>query len=306
MKMGMFMNRVIGDMSGAVASIMCTLGDRLGLFKIMASAGSLTSDELAARAGISERYAREWLSALSSAGYLEYDPASLRFTLPPEYAPALAQEGGPVFMGGVYQHLPGLFGALDRLADAFRLGSGVAQDTYGEDFRAGMERISASWFDNLLVQQWLPEVPDTLSKLERGASVADIGCGSGRAVIKLAQAFPNSRFVGFDLFEPAIERATANAAAAGVADRVRFVRCDAARELPGQYDLITAFDVLHDISNPLAVLRNISWSLLPGGTRLAVGNKVLGQARRECRADRHGLVRHERPVLHADLVGQRR
>jgi len=190
-KVGAFMNKIIGDMSGAVASIMCTIGDRLGLFKALASGGPATSDELAARAGLHERYAREWLNAMACAGYLEYEPARRLFTLPPEYAPALAQEAGPMFMGGVYQHLPGLFGALDELIEVFKRGGGVSQDAYSKDFREGMERISASWFENFLVPQWIPALPEVQVKLERGARAADVGCGSGRALITLARAFPN-------------------------------------------------------------------------------------------------------------------
>lgn len=267
-KMGSFMNKVMSDLSGAVVSTMCTLGDRLGLFKALFANGPATSAELATVAKINERYAREWLSALASAGYLEYDPANRNFTLPVEYAPVLAQEGGPMFMGGVYQHLPGLSGQLDQLAEAFRHGGGVAQEAYGEDFREGMERISAGWFENMLVQQWISAIPDVQDKLERGALVADVGCGSGRAIIKLALAFPNSRFVGYDMFPPAINRANANAELAGVADRVRFKEWDAVNGLPEQFDLITTFDVIHDIANPLLVLKGFRRALRPDGTYL--------------------------------------
>ena len=267
-KAGAFMNRVVGDLAGAVASTMCTIGDRLGLFKALAGLGPATSAELAAASGHSERYVREWLSALASAGYLEYDPESRCFTLPPEHAPVLAQEGGPMFMGGVYQHLPGLFGVLDPLAEAFRHGGGVAQGSYDDDFREGMERISAGWFDNFLVQYWINAVPGVKARLECGAHVADVGCGSGRALINLARAFPNSHFVGYDVFGPAVERANANAEAAGVADRLRFERHDATEGLPGRYDLITTFDVIHDIAKPLEVLRGFRQALLPSGTYL--------------------------------------
>jgi SAM-dependent methyltransferase len=267
-KMGAFIDKVMNDMSGAVVSTMCILGDRLGLFKELAANGPATSEELAARAGLNERYTREWLKALASAGYLEYDPAARRFTLPPEYAPTLAQEGGPMFMGGVYQHLPGLFGQLDLLTEAFRHGGGVPQHVYDEDFRIGMERISAGWFENMLVQQWIAALPEVQAHLERGAQVADIGCGSGRALIKLAQAFPNSRFVGYDMFPPAIARATANAESFGVAERVRFEQRDVVEGLAEQYNLIMTFDVIHDIVNPLAVLQGIRRALLPGGTYL--------------------------------------
>jgi SAM-dependent methyltransferase len=267
-KTASFMTKVMWDMSGAVASLMCTIGDRLGLFQELAAGGPATSTELAQRTGLSERYVREWLSSLSAAGYLEYNPKTLQFTLPLEHAPVLAQEGGPMFMGGVYQHLPGLFGPLDQLTEAFRHGGGIQPDAYGENFRQGMERISAGWFENLLVQQWIPAVKGLQAKLESGADVADIGCGSGRALITLSRAFPKSHFVGYELFGPVIALANANAEAAGMAGRVRFEQRDVVHGLPENYDLITSFDVLHDIANLLAVLRGIRKSLRAGGTYL--------------------------------------
>jgi SAM-dependent methyltransferase len=261
-----FMNKVLGDLSGAVISVMCTIGDRLGFFKNLAVSGPATSEELASRAGANERYVREWLCAVTSAGYLEYNPDSQRYSLPPEHAMALALEGHPMFMGGVYQHLPGLFRPLNQVIEAFESGGGVPQSAFDDDFRAGMERISAVWFENLLVQQWISALPDVKFKLEQGALVADVGCGGGRALIELAQEFPHSRFVGYDSFGPAVARATANAEKAGVADRVRFEQYDVVNGLPEQYDLITTFDVIHDIANPKAVLEGFRKALLPGGT----------------------------------------
>jgi SAM-dependent methyltransferase len=256
-KTAAFMNRIVGDLSGAVISTMCAIGDRLGLFKALAAGGPATSEDLANRAHLNERYVREWLSAMASAGYLQYNPEDKQFTLPVENIPVLAGEGGPFFMGGVYQHLPGLFRPLDKILQAFQQGGGVSQDAYDNDFREGMERISAGWFDNMLVHQWIAALPDVKEKLERGATAADIGCGSGRALINLAKAFPKSRFVGYDVFGPSIERATANAEAAGVSNRVRFVQRDVRDGLLEQYDLITTFDVLHDIANPETVIRGI-------------------------------------------------
>ena len=263
-----FMGRVINDLSGAVVSIMCTIGDRLNFFKDLAASGPATSQEIATRLGISERYTREWLSAMACAGYIRYDPTTYRFSLPHEHAAALAWEGGPMFMGGIYQHLPGLIKPLNQLVQAFRHGGGVPQEAYDGDFREGMERISATWFENLLVQQWINALPDVKAKLEGGARVADIGSGGGRAMIKLALEFPNSQFVGYDTFAPTVSRATANAKAAGVANRVRFEQRDVIGGLPEHYDLITTFDVIHDIANPQGALRSIRQSLLPDGTFL--------------------------------------
>lgn len=267
-KLQTFMNKTMEDMSGGIVSFMCTLGDRLGLFKSLAANGPATSAELAARACISERYAQEWLSTLASAAYLEYDPASRRFALPPEHGLILAAEGSPMFMGGAYQLLAGLLGPLDQLTHAFRHGGGVRQEDYGEDLRDGMQRVSAGWFENMLVQQWIAAIPDVQAKLEHGAEIADVGCGAGWALIKLAEAFPHSRFVGYDIFGPAIARATANAERAEVGDRVRFEQRDLVDGLPGHYDLITLFDSLHDVRDPSTGLHSVHQALEPDGTCL--------------------------------------
>jgi SAM-dependent methyltransferase len=264
-KMEAFVHKVLGDTSATLTTILAVLGDRLGLFKDLAAHGPATSDELASRLGMHERYAREWLGGMASAGYLEYEPATRRFTLPPEHAPALAQEGGPVFFGGIYQELPAVTGVLDQLTVAFRAGGGVPQSAYSDQMWDGLERFTSIWFENLLTQQWLPAMPDVQAKLERGAQVADVGCGRGRALIKLAQTFPNSRYMGYDVFGPTIERATANARAAGVADRVRFAQRDVSKGLPEPYDVITTFDVVHDAVDPVGLLWTIRQGLRTDG-----------------------------------------
>jgi 2-polyprenyl-3-methyl-5-hydroxy-6-metoxy-1,4-benzoquinol methylase len=260
-----FLGKVLTDTSGMTATVMAGIGDRLGLFKALASHGPATSTELAERAGVDERYAREWLSAMASAGYLEYDTASARFTLPLEHIPVLAEEAGPIFFGGVYQMLAGMIGPLAQLERAFREGGGVPQSAYDDNMWDGMERFSASFYENFLLQEWIPAMPDVQAKLEQGAEVCDVGCGRGRALIKLAEAFPASRFVGYDAFEPTIARATANAEAAGVADRVRFEARDVSQGLPAKYDVITTWDVVHDAVDPLGLVRAIRDGLKPEG-----------------------------------------
>ncbi len=261
-----FMGKMVGDLGGTTATIMGMIGDRLGLFKDLAAKGPATSTELAARTGINERYAREWLGGMANAGYLEHDSASSRFTLPAEHAPALAQESGPMFMGGIYQTLLGMLGPFYQLIQAFQHGGGVHQSAYDDNMWDGLERFTNGWFENLLLQQWIPGMPDVQAKLERGVSVADVGCGRGRALIKLAQAFPNSRYVGFDVFGPTIAKATANAEAAGVADRVSFQQQDVSKGMPEQYDVVTTFDVVHDAVDPRGLLRTIRESLKPDGS----------------------------------------
>jgi SAM-dependent methyltransferase len=162
--------------------------------------------------------------------------------------------------------LLGTFGVLDQLTTAFRQGGGVAQPEYSEDWWAGMERFTAGWFENLLLPVWIPAMPRVKEALERGADVADVGCNRGRALLKLARAFPRSRYVGYDVFEPALRLATERAAAAGLGDRVRFEQRDVSKGLPEPFDVITTFDVIHDAVDPLGLLRTIREALRPGGT----------------------------------------
>jgi 2-polyprenyl-3-methyl-5-hydroxy-6-metoxy-1,4-benzoquinol methylase len=260
-----FAGKVLGDASGMAATIMASIGDRLGLFRSLAQGGPATSSQLAERTGLNERYTREWLGGMASAGYLTYDPLTQQFTLPAEHAPVLAQEGGPAFMGGIQQFLIGVGEPIDQVIGAFKHGGGVPQSAYTENTWAGLDRFTAGWFENLLLQQWVPAMPAVQLALERGANVADVGCGRGRALIKLAQAFPNSRFVGYDAYGPAVEDATARAAAAGVADRIRFEARDVSQGLPETYDIITTFDVIHDAVDPSGLLRAIHDGLRPGG-----------------------------------------
>src|SRR5262249_10150061 len=155
------------------------------------------------------------------------------------HRPVLADEGGPAFFGGVLQEMLGMLATLERVIGAFRDGGGVAIDEFDPNTWQGIERFTSGWFNNLLVQHWLPLMPDVRARLERGADVADVGCGTGRALLTLAAAFPNSRYVGYDVSGRAVARARANAVEAGVADRVRFEVSDASRGLPATHDVVT-------------------------------------------------------------------
>jgi SAM-dependent methyltransferase len=252
-------------MAGMMTTLFCVVGDRLGLFQALADGGPATSEDLSARAGVDERYAREWLRGLTAAGYLEHDRNAGTFSIPAAHVPVLAEEGGPFFFGGVYQETAGSLPTLGRLIHVFRDGGGVAQSEFGPDLWAGMERFTGAWFDHLLVPVWLPALPETAGLLEAGAEVADVGCGAGRALIRLAETYPKSTFVGFDAFEGQLERARANAAAADLEDRVSFELFDAAKGLPARYDVITTFDVVHDAVDPLGLMRSIRDALTERG-----------------------------------------
>ena len=261
-----FAERVLGDYAGANAFFMAGIGDRLGLFKELAANGAATSDELATRTRLQERYVREWLGGMAAAGYLDYDPATGRYALPADHVPVLAEEAGPFFFGSAFFDFSTNFGeTYRRLIDAFRDGGGVPQSEYGAEVAESIERFTAPWFEHMLVQQWLPLMPDTLAKLEEGAMVCDVGCGQGRALSKLAAAFPRSRFVGYDVYEPAIQAAHARVQDAGVADRVRLEVRDAAQGFGEHFDVVTTFDVLHDSVDPRGILSAIRSALSPDG-----------------------------------------
>jgi hypothetical protein len=263
-----FADRVVNDVVSALVISMCNLGDRLGLFSNLARYGPATSAELAARTSLNERYLREWLSALSSAGYLDYEPNSGRFAILPEHIPVLADEYAPQYQGGRFQYLLALFQVQDEVAGAFRQGGGVSPEEYPQDFWDGQERTAPIWVEHRLVQDWIATIPDVQAKLEQGIAVADIGCGQGGALIKLAQVYPNSQFVGYDSFPPSIAKATARAEAAGVSVRVRFEALDVVQGLPEQYDFIMTHEVVHDATDPLGMLQAIRNGLRADGTYL--------------------------------------
>jgi SAM-dependent methyltransferase len=264
-KQDAFVNKVLGDTSATMTTLLASIGDRLGLFKDLAANGPGTTTEIAGRTGTNERYIREWLGAMTAAGYTEYDAPTVRFSLPAEHAAALATESGPFFFGGFYQMIPALVAVFEQVTEAFRQGGGVRQANYPSALWDGLERFSAGWFNNLLLQQWIPAMPAVQSKLQRGARVADVGCGRGRALIKLAQTFPACRYFGFDIYAPAIDEATDRAKAAGVQDLVTFQQVDISNGLPGEYDVITTFDVVHDAVDPLGLLRAVRRALVSDG-----------------------------------------
>jgi 2-polyprenyl-3-methyl-5-hydroxy-6-metoxy-1,4-benzoquinol methylase len=264
-KVESFVSQVMENYSATMTTMLVVLGDRLGLFKDLAQNGPTTSEELAELAGVSPRYTLEWLGGMVNAGYVEYDLETEHFTLPPEHVPALAEEGGPFFLGGAHQMLPAMVGIMDPLTEAFRKGGGVHQSQYSDHFWDGMERFTMGWFENLLVPEWIPSMPEVQTKLETGASVADVGCGRGRALVRMARQYPRSTFTGYDVYPPSISRATMNARSAGVDDRIRFEARDVSHGLPKKFDIIFTFDVVHDAVDPVGLLRSVRDSLNEGG-----------------------------------------
>ncbi|HET7043537.1 MAG TPA: methyltransferase domain-containing protein [Gaiellaceae bacterium] len=269
-KLHEFVFRAVDEVGATLNTALVVMGDRLGLYRALAGEGALTSSELAERTGTSERYVREWLNAQAAGGYVAYDPDSGRYALPPEQAAALADESSPAFLPGFFQIALGTVVDSPRIVEAARTGAGIDWGDHVHDVHEGCERFFRPGYDANLVGAWLPALEGVVEKLERGASVADVGCGHGASTILMAQAFPASKFVGFDAHEGSIATARERAEAAGVGDRVRFEVAPATSYSGQGYDLVTMFDCLHDMGDPVGASRHVRASLAPDGTWMIV------------------------------------
>jgi 2-polyprenyl-3-methyl-5-hydroxy-6-metoxy-1,4-benzoquinol methylase len=252
-------------LGGALVSAMIYLGDRLGFYRAMQSGEPMTSNDIAQRMGLHERWVREWLQGQASAGLIDYKGDG-RFALSPEAALVLADENSPLFLAGGFCALPAQMAILERLPESFRTGLGLPYDALGPDGARGVERLLAPWYRTQLVPVALPKLDGVVSKLRVGAKVADVGCGGGIATIEMAKAFPQSAFHGYDISKFALERAEGNKAQARVTNLTFH---DAGREpIPGDasFDFISTFDCLHDMAHPDVVITAIRKALKPDGT----------------------------------------
>ncbi len=265
-----FVFRAVDEVGATLNTALVVMGDRLGLYRAMAGAGPLTPAELAERTGTAERYVREWLNAQAAGGYIDYDPDSSRYTLPAEHAIALTDESSPAYLPGFFQIALGSLADSPRITEAARTGAGIGWHDHTGDVFEGCERFFRPSYNASLVSTWLPALDGVVAKLQQGATVADVGCGHGASTILMAQAFPASTFVGSDYHEGSISTARERAAIAGVADRVSFEVAPASSYAGGGYDLVTMFDCLHDMGDPVGAARHVRESLAPDGTWLIV------------------------------------
>ncbi|MBV9539199.1 MAG: methyltransferase domain-containing protein [Acidisphaera sp.] len=277
-KLNEFIGRMLGDLGGAFSIPMVRIGDQLGLYKAMQNGEPITPDELAGRTGIGERYAREWLSHQAASGYLAYDGASGRFTLPPEQALVFANSDSPVYLQGAFDLAVAMIENQAEVASAFRTGKGVGWGERAECLFCAVGRFFRPGYHNNLVQSWLPALDGVTQKLTHGASVADVGCGHGFSTIMMAKAFPQSRFVGYDFHAGSIAQATRHAEQHGVAANTRF-EVATASEFPGEgLDLVTCFDCLHDMGDPSGAARHVRDTLKPDASWMIVeplaGNRL--------------------------------
>jgi 2-polyprenyl-3-methyl-5-hydroxy-6-metoxy-1,4-benzoquinol methylase len=258
------------------------VGDRLGLYRALAQDGSSTAPQLARSAGIHERYAREWLEQQAVAGLVEVasdnpDGATREYRLAPGHAEVLLDPDSLNYLVPIVWAIPGLAAALPALFDAYRGGGGVPYKDYGTEFRNSIASLNRPMFKNLLGNHWLPAMPDVDRRLRADppARVADVGCGTGWSSIAIAQAYPKVRVDGFDIDEPSTRTARENAAKAGIDDRVRFEVRDAADpDNAASYDLVTAFETIHDMSDPVAALRAMRGLVAPGGAVMVADERV--------------------------------
>lgn len=277
-KLEAFLGKVVTDFGAALSSSLVYVGQRLGLYKALAEGGASTPAELAARTGTQERYVREWLVNQASGGYVDYDPGSGKFSLSPEQAAALADEESPAFVGGGFYLVKAMTNAVPRIIESFQQGGGILWGDHDPDLFVGVERFFRPGYRAHLVNDWIPALTGVDEKLKVGGAVADVGCGHGASTIIMAQAYPNSRFKGFDNHAPSIEHARRAAEEAGVADRVTFEVASADAIPEGPYDLVCFFDCLHDMGDPHGAARRAAEVLAEGGSALIVepmaGNSV--------------------------------
>ncbi len=269
-KLDALVGRLVGDMGACVTGSLIVLGDQLGLYKAMADGEPVTAAELASRTGLKERYVREWLSAQAAAEYVQYDEATDSFSLSPEQAMAFAEEGSPAFFAGAFEIVQSMWVDEPKVEQAFRTGAGLGWHEHSNCLFRGTERFFRPGYNTNLVSSWIPALDGVAAKLETGAVVADVGCGHGASTILMAQAYPKSRFYAFDYHGPSIERAREAADKAGVGDRIVFAQASAKDFPAASYDLVTMFDCLHDMGDPVGAGRHVRETLAPDGTWMIV------------------------------------
>jgi SAM-dependent methyltransferase len=277
-KLNEFMGRAVGEIGAAMSATLVLIGDKLGLYKAMANAGPMTPGDLAKKTGTAERYIREWMANQAAGGYLTYDAAMAKYTLPEEQALALADENSPAFLPGAFQVIASLFMDEPKIAERFRSGAGLGWGEHDHRLFEGTERFFRPGYIANLTSNWIPALDGVEEKLRQGTKAADVGCGHGASTILMAKAYPKSEFIGFDYHEPSIKAARQRAKAEGVGDRCRF---EVARstDYPGKgYGLVAHFDCLHDMGDPVGAARHVRETLAPDGTWMIVepfaGDKV--------------------------------
>ena len=250
--------KIVNDTSGAVGIRLCAIGVDLGLFEDLSKFGPSTSQEIADRMLLNERYIREWSLGLYSTGYLEFDKTTRKISIKKEYIPVLVEEGGKFSQKGLIQMLNSTLLPYHELLKVFKNGGGIDYEQIDQGFWDGIDQTGCTRYKHFLVSDWINEMPELKSKLEKGSvTFADFGCGSGRSTIELAKAFPKSQFYGYDLFDPNIDKSKKNAEDAGVINNIDFIQWDVSKKLDQKFDFVACFDLIHDMTDPIQGLRTI-------------------------------------------------
>jgi SAM-dependent methyltransferase len=263
-----FVFKAVDEVGATLNAALVVMGDRLGFYQALADHGPTTPDELAERTNTDQHYTREWLNAQAAGGFVEYDASTGRYTLPPEQTVAMTDPNSPAYLPGFFQIALGTIQHTTETIEAARSGAGVGWHEHTSDVHVGCERFFRPSYNANLLPSWLPALDGVVAKLERGAKVADIGCGHGASTVLMADAFPNSRFTGSDYHQASIE--TARERAAGLGDRVTFEVAAADKFSGSGYDLVTTFDALHDMGDPVGAARHVREALAPDGTWMLV------------------------------------
>jgi SAM-dependent methyltransferase len=270
-KLHEFVGKMLGDLGGAMSVPTVRIGFRLGLFDALHQGGPATAGELAGRAGgLAERYVREWALAQAANGYVDYDPADERFSLSPHQSMVFAVKDSPVYLAGAFESAAAMIEGEPKVEAAFRTGAGVRWGETAACLFCAVGAFFRPGYVNNIVQNWLPALDGVVDKLKAGAKVADVGCGVGFSTLLMADAFPNSQFVGFDFHEPSIEEARRHAQTHGAGGRVRFETAVAKAIGETGFDLVTVFDCLHDMGDPRGCAAHMRRILKDDGTWMIV------------------------------------
>lgn len=270
-KLMAFVFRSVEEVGATLNTALVVMGDQLGYYRAMVASGPTTPRRLADDTDTTEPYAREWLNAQAAGAIVDYDETSGEYTLPPEHAVAFTDESSPAYLPGFFQLALGTMRDSARVVDQVRRGAGFGWDQHTHDVHEGCERFFRPSYNAHLVAEWLPALDGVVAKLEAaGARVADIGCGYGTSTIIMAEAFPAASFTGFDYHAESIEEARTRAQAAGLGDRVRFEVASADSFDGNGYDLVTTFDALHDMGDPVGAAKHVRSSLADTGTWMVV------------------------------------
>ena len=268
-----FAERILSDTAAAMLSFGAYIGDRLGIYHAMVEAGPATVSELAARIHLNERYLREWLALMATAGYVRFEAATSRYRLPREHATVLCDENSPLFMGGFVELMACIF-PTNKVIEGFRGGKGPVPEDYPPEHWEGIERSTAPSYRNFLTQVYIPAMPDIAARLRAGGAALDVGCGGGIASMAIAKAYPKTEVFGLDVFAPSIERARKSAVSAGLGDRLRFDTYDGVTLPAERFDLVTLGYTVHHLADPVKVLVSIGKALKKGGSLLIIEANV--------------------------------